>query len=292
MTGRGKGGKGLGKGAKRHRKVLRNNITSTRETGKATKGSNGDLSDGSIFGGGSSVFGGGRSAVFGGESSVFGGGSSVFGTLSKSQAISRANSIFGPPAVRMMRTDIPSSVVSQAPRSIPSSSGQLSSGPDHPKSSSQGASPPNRPVVPEKKSYKAELTRAETVSQSKDLGHSQSLGYSQAPPNIKKENCDDIKEEDCNDINKIDCDDINKENCDDIPADALLKQLLNMQNQQLTELLPELREREEKSEQILDSARLVMKDIKNYDEKLSGIKQQYYSRLSQVSSFLSPENDS
>jgi len=70
------------------------------------------------------------------------------------------------------------------------------------------------------------------------------------------------------------------------PADAILKELLNMQKEQLSELLPELREQDEKSEQILDSAGLVLKEITNYSEKLSGIKQQYCSRLSQVSSFL------
>ena len=70
------------------------------------------------------------------------------------------------------------------------------------------------------------------------------------------------------------------------PADAILKELLNMQKEQLSEFLPELREQEEKSHQILDSAGLVLKEIINYSEKLSGINQQYCSRLSQVSSFL------
>jgi len=73
---------------------------------------------------------------------------------------------------------------------------------------------------------------------------------------------------------------------DDIPADALLKELIEMQKQHLTEFLPELRYGEDKAAQILDSAGLVLKDVTNYSEKLSGIKQQYCSRLSQVSSFL------
>ena len=71
-----------------------------------------------------------------------------------------------------------------------------------------------------------------------------------------------------------------------MPADALLKELIEMQKQHLTDFLPELRNGEDKAAQILDSAGLVLKDINNYSEKLSGIKQQYCSRLTQVSSFL------
>jgi len=70
------------------------------------------------------------------------------------------------------------------------------------------------------------------------------------------------------------------------PSDALLRELLNMQKEQLAELLPVLREHDEKSGQIMDSAGLVMKEITSYSEKLSGIKHQYCSRLNQVSSFL------
>ena len=77
-----------------------------------------------------------------------------------------------------------------------------------------------------------------------------------------------------------------KEEEDDLPADALLKDLIDMQKQQLCELLPEMRKGDEKSEQILDSARLVLKNVSNYGVKLAGVKQQYCSRLSQVSSFL------
>jgi len=77
-----------------------------------------------------------------------------------------------------------------------------------------------------------------------------------------------------------------KEGEDEAPADALLKDLIDMQKQQLCELLPGMRKGEEKSEQILDSARLVLKDVSNYGVKLAGVKQQYCSRLSQVSSFL------
>ena len=71
-----------------------------------------------------------------------------------------------------------------------------------------------------------------------------------------------------------------------ILAGIVFKDLINMQKKQLSELLPRMREGEEKSEQILDSARLVLKDVVNYGEKLEGMKQQYCSRLSQVSSFL------
>ena len=52
------------------------------------------------------------------------------------------------------------------------------------------------------------------------------------------------------------------------------------------ELLPELKASEELSEHVLDNAMLVLKEVDNYGEKLAGIKQQYCSRLSQVSSFL------
>eukprot|EP00092_Neocalanus_flemingeri_P041733 GFUD01045454.1.p2 GENE.GFUD01045454.1~~GFUD01045454.1.p2 ORF type:complete len:218 (-),score=88.03 GFUD01045454.1:86-739(-) len=129
---------------------------------------------------------------------------------------------------------------------------------------------------------------------SNDIGHSQSLGYSQAPPEMKvpapakqQNMSSSVQSSVLQEKTKVTGDAKSKEeDCEDIPADALLKELLNMQKQQLTELLPELREREENSEQILDSAGLVLKDITNYGEKLSGIKQQYCSRLSQVSSFL------
>jgi len=77
-----------------------------------------------------------------------------------------------------------------------------------------------------------------------------------------------------------------KEGGDFMPADQIFKDLLNKQWQQLSELLPELKASEEKSEQVLDNAKLVLKEVDNYSEKLAGIKQQYCSRLSQVSSFL------
>ena len=73
---------------------------------------------------------------------------------------------------------------------------------------------------------------------------------------------------------------------DDIAADVVFKDLIEMQKQQLYELLPKMMEGEEKTEQILDSARLVLKDVSNYGEKLAGMKQQYCSRLNQVSSYL------
>jgi len=77
-----------------------------------------------------------------------------------------------------------------------------------------------------------------------------------------------------------------KEDGDFKPADQIFKDLLNRQRQQLSELLPELKATDERSEQVLDNAMLVMKEVDNYSEKLAGIKQQYCSRLSQVSSFL------
>jgi len=84
-----------------------------------------------------------------------------------------------------------------------------------------------------------------------------------------------------------------KEGGDFMPADQIFKDLLNKQWQQLSELLPELKASEEKSEQVLDNAKLVLKEVDNYSEKLAGIKQQYCSRLSQVSSFLKmvPKHD-
>jgi len=77
-----------------------------------------------------------------------------------------------------------------------------------------------------------------------------------------------------------------KEDGDLMPADQIFKDLLNKQWQQLSELLPELKASEEMSEQVLDNAMLVLKEVDDYGEKLAGIKQQYCSRLSQVSSFL------
>jgi len=71
-----------------------------------------------------------------------------------------------------------------------------------------------------------------------------------------------------------------------MPADQIFRDLLDMQRQHLSELLPELKASDEKSGQVLDSAMLVLKEVDNYSEKLAGIKQQYISRLSQVSSFL------
>jgi len=79
---------------------------------------------------------------------------------------------------------------------------------------------------------------------------------------------------------------LRKEGGDVMPADQIFKDLLNRQRQQLSELLPELKASDEKSEQVLDNAMLVLKEVDNYSEKLAGIKQQYCSRLSQVSSFL------
>jgi len=77
-----------------------------------------------------------------------------------------------------------------------------------------------------------------------------------------------------------------KEDGDLMSADQIFKDLLNKQRHQLLELLPELKASEEKSEEVLDNAMLVLQEVDNYSEKLAGIKQQYCSRLSQVSSFL------
>jgi len=80
--------------------------------------------------------------------------------------------------------------------------------------------------------------------------------------------------------------DLAKEDGDLMSADQIFKDLLIKQRHQLMELLPELKASEEKSEQVLDNAMLVLQEVDNYSEKLAGIKQQYCSRLSQVSSFL------
>jgi len=73
---------------------------------------------------------------------------------------------------------------------------------------------------------------------------------------------------------------------EDVAVNEIFKDLLIMQKQQLSQLLPKMKASEERSEQVLDSAMLVLKDVKDYGEKLAGVKQQYSSRLSQVSSFL------
>ena len=58
-----------------------------------------------------------------------------------------------------------------------------------------------------------------------------------------------------------------------LPSDEMLKELLSQQKQQLSEILPELRA-SEKSEQVLDSAMLLLRDVHSYSDKLTGIKQQ------------------
>ena len=79
-----------------------------------------------------------------------------------------------------------------------------------------------------------------------------------------------------------------------VPADEIFKELLSMQKQQLSAMLPEVKEGEEKSDQVLESAMRILEEVTTYSEKLSGIKQQYSNRLNQVSSFLKmmpkPEN--
>ena len=73
---------------------------------------------------------------------------------------------------------------------------------------------------------------------------------------------------------------------DEMPADILLRDMIDMQKQQLCQLIPQMRRGEEISDQILNSARLVLSDVTNYGEKLAVTKQLYCSRLSQVSSCL------
>eukprot|EP00092_Neocalanus_flemingeri_P050156 GFUD01057862.1.p1 GENE.GFUD01057862.1~~GFUD01057862.1.p1 ORF type:complete len:232 (-),score=79.04 GFUD01057862.1:117-812(-) len=205
--------------------------------GKATEGSSRDFSIGSFFGGVDDKSGGSFLAGSGGEA-----GSSVFGTPIKSQA----SSIFGPPAdlssttpAKMRRTDIPTSVATQAPWQ--QSYGQL-----------QGH---NLPIAQPLK-YKQEPTGYTSPSSqpsysghtlaptSKDIGQFQSLGCSQVPPEVKvpttvkQQNMpssvqSSVLEEKTKAIGEAKS---KEEDCDDIPADALLKELLNMQKQQLTEL--------------------------------------------------------
>jgi len=77
-----------------------------------------------------------------------------------------------------------------------------------------------------------------------------------------------------------------KEGGDFKPTDQIFKDLLNKQWQQLSEFLPELKASDEMSEEVLDNAKLVLKEVDEYSEKLAGIKQQYCTRLSQVSRIL------
>jgi len=69
-------------------------------------------------------------------------------------------------------------------------------------------------------------------------------------------------------------------------AEVVLKDMIDMQKQQLYELVPRMKRSEEMSEQILTSASLVLRDVTNYKKKLAMTKQLYCSRLSQVSSCL------
>ena len=81
-------------------------------------------------------------------------------------------------------------------------------------------------------------------------------------------------------------DDFKKGEDDEIPADILLRDMIDMQKQQLCQLIPQMKKGEEISDQILNSARLVLRDVTNYGEKLAVTKKLYCSRLSQVSSYL------
>jgi len=80
--------------------------------------------------------------------------------------------------------------------------------------------------------------------------------------------------------------DFKKDEDDEGSAEALLRDMIDMQKQQLYNLVPKMKRSEEMSEQILTSTSLVLRDVTNYGEKLSVTKQLYCSRLSQVSSFL------
>jgi len=80
--------------------------------------------------------------------------------------------------------------------------------------------------------------------------------------------------------------DTKKDEDDEGSAEALLRDMIDMQKQQLYNLVPKMKRSEEMSEQILTSTSLVLRDVTNYGEKLSVTKQLYCSRLSQVSSFL------
>ena len=82
-------------------------------------------------------------------------------------------------------------------------------------------------------------------------------------------------------------DDLKKDEVEEMSADVLLKEMIEMQKQQLYELVPQMKRSEEMSDQILTSVSLVLRDVTNYGEKLAVTKQLYCSRLSQVSSYLS-----
>eukprot|EP00092_Neocalanus_flemingeri_P016923 GFUD01018302.1.p1 GENE.GFUD01018302.1~~GFUD01018302.1.p1 ORF type:complete len:306 (-),score=114.17 GFUD01018302.1:148-1065(-) len=288
--------------------------------GKAPEGSIGDFTGGSFFGGVDDKTGG---SIFGGSGGETGG--SVFGS---SSIFRPPGDLSSTTSAKKTRTDIPSLAVKKTsswgapPPTKPGMSknqqsqsyGQLQNQPQgHHKAISQPqvykqeatgyTSPPTKGYTssPSNDSNQTPTTGysqppypGHTVAPTyNNIGHSQSLGYSQATPEIKvpapakQQNISSAQSSVLQEKPKVIVEaKSNEEDCDDISADALLKELLNMQKEQLTELLPELREREENSEQILDSAGLVLKDIANYGKKLSGIKQQYCSRLSQVSSFL------
>jgi len=247
-------------------------------------------SGGSFFGGaedssGGSYFGSGTSAGEPGSSAF---SSAGFGTPRKSGEQNPAPSLFGPsenlstPA-KKFKPD-PSQLRHQQP-GIPSAPPSSQPG--------QAGLTQGRPGTGQ---HQAQATRSHSTQQA--IYHSSNLAQapakqedcgrgawqSPATPQVQNTNSSVqssvLKEE--GSIKSTHSD--TKE--DDVPADALLKDLIDMQKQQLLELVPEMRKGEEKSEQVLDSARLVLKDVSNYGVKLAGVKQQYMSRLSQVSSFL------
>ena len=263
---------------------------------------------GAFFGGaedssGGSFFGSGPGAGEPGGSSF---SSAAFGTPRKPGEQNPAPSMFGPPEdvttpakkfkpdpsqPRYQQPSIPSAGTQWAAKpGLPDTTQAQSYGKGAPTQGRPGTGPP-KPQVPPSNSQAMFHNSSLAQAQAKQaLPHAQEVGRGawQSPAPVKMQNINSsvqssvLKEDG---TNKPAHDDT-KEEEDDLPADALLKDLIDMQKQQLCELLPEMRKGDEKSEQILDSARLVLKNVSNYGVKLAGVKQQYCSRLSQVSSFL------
>jgi len=262
---------------------------------------------GPFFGGaedssGGSFFGSGPGAGESGGSSLSTNG---FGTPRKPGEQNPAPSIFGPPEdvttpakkfkpdttqPRYQQPSIPSTGTQWAAKpGLPDTQQTQSYGQSAPTQGRPSTGPP-KAQVPHSQSTQAMFHNSSLAQTPGTAQHAQEVGrgawQSSAPAKMQNINISAqssvLNEEG---TNKPAHDDT-KEGEEDLPADALLKDLIDMQKQQLCELLPEMRKGEEKSEQILDSARLVLKDVSNYGVKLAGVKQQYCSRLSQVSSFL------
>jgi len=267
----------------------------TKSSGHGQQSSHSDFdmfglgTSGSLFGGqDEGTFGGG---VFGGpgESSVSMFGSAGFATTMKQEHGCRQGDITTP-SMKKLRPDVSSSGTNQnvdmagvhKPPANPSKHHSTQEKPiekvavdTHVHGVPSGSEPSMIPELAQNHREDLDLVKARTVFHNPTTATTKVQGK---PSSVQSSV---LKEEEMPNTLVL-----KKEDGDFMPADQIFKDLLNRQMQQLSEILPELKASDEKSEEVLDNAMLVLKEVDNYSEKLAGIKQQYCSRLSQLSSFL------